>query len=214
MNFPRRYAQIAFHLIAGLMLLSVLLSLVAAVIAAEMPRSALTYQRELTREARFVWGMDAPVAAFAAQIHQESHWNNQAKSAFAGGLAQFTPDTAAWISGAYPKDLGSNQPYNPSWALRALVTYDQLLYRHTKADTSCDKMWKALWAYNGGDGWVQRDEKKAAAHGANPRSALAVEPFNAGRAPAMFAENRSYSRVILFQWQPIYISWGGSISCS
>lgn len=30
------------------------------------------YRRDLTRSARLVWGLDAPVATMAAQIHQES----------------------------------------------------------------------------------------------------------------------------------------------
>lgn len=30
------------------------------------------YRRDLTRSARLVWGLDAPVATVAAQIHQES----------------------------------------------------------------------------------------------------------------------------------------------
>lgn len=177
-----------------------------------MPRAALRYQRDLTRHARSVWGLDAPVAAFGAQIYQESGWNKDAKSAFAAGLAQFTPDTAEWISGAYPK-LGANQPTSPAWALRALVTYDRLLYDQSEADTVCDRMWKALWKYNGGAGWVARDEKLAAKHGANTLHAREVEPFNAGRAPAMFKENRDYPRAILFKWQPVYALWGGAIDC-
>lgn len=206
MRFPRKHARIALIVVAVLMLLPLLA-------LADVPQAAKPYQRDLTRHARAVWGMNAPIAVFAAQIHQESRWNKDAKSKFAGGLAQFTPDTANWISGVYPKELGSNQPFNPAWAMHALVTYDKQLYDRTKADTPCARMWKGLWAYNGGEGWVRRDEALAAKRGANPRSAIEVEPFNAGRAPAMFAENRGYPRAILIKWQPIYASWGGEIKC-
>lgn len=209
MKLLRKHARIAL----AVMLVLTLLPLMALAASSAVPREALRYQRDLTRHARSVWGMDAPVAVFAAQIHQESRWNKDARSKFAGGLAQFTPDTAAWISGAYPKELGSNQPLNPAWAMRALVTYDKQLYGRAKADTPCSKMWKDLWGYNGGEGWVARDEKLAAMHGADIRNYAEVEPFNAGRAPAMFAENRGYPRAILIKWQPIYASWGGEIKC-
>jgi soluble lytic murein transglycosylase-like protein len=190
-----------------------LILLTVGIALADVPREALRYQRDVTRNAHSVWGLEAPVAVFAAQIHQESRWNKDAKSAFAGGLAQFTPDTAAWISGAYPQSLGANQPYNPAWAMRALVTYDKQLYDQARADAPCDKMWKALWGYNGGMGWVVRDEKLAAKSGANIRIAKEVEPFNAGRALAMFKENRAYPRAILLKWQPTYALWGGEITC-
>lgn len=180
---------------------------------AAVPREALHYKRDLIRHSRHVWGLDAPVAVLAAQIHQESRWNKDAKSAFASGMTQFTPATAVWISGAYPKDLGTNQPLNPQWALRAQSIYVKQLYDDTDAATPCDQMWKTLWKYNGGAGWVRRDERLAAKSGANIRIAKEVEPFNAGRAPVFFKENRDYSRVILLKHQPLYASWGGEITC-
>jgi soluble lytic murein transglycosylase-like protein len=181
---------------------------------AAIPRAAQKYKHDLIRHSRHVWGLNAPVAVLAAQIHQESHWNKDAKSVFASGLTQFTPATAEWISGAYPKDLGTNHPLNPQWALRAQSIYVKQLYDDTDAATPCDQMWKTLWKYNGGAGWVRRDEKLAAKSGANIRIAKEVEPFNAGRAAAFFKENRDYPRVILLKWQPLYSSWGGEIVCS
>jgi soluble lytic murein transglycosylase-like protein len=210
MHFPRKFARWALYLLVFVVCVPFLITVASA---DEVPRAALKYKSDLIRNARYVYGLDAPVAVFAAQIHQESRWNKDAKSAFAGGLAQFTPDTAAWISGAYPQSLGANQPYNPAWAIRALVTYDKQLYDQAKSDAPCDKMWKALWGYNGGMGWVLRDEKLAAKSGANIRIAKEVEPFNAGRAPAMFKENRDYPRAILLKWQPTYALWGGEITC-
>ena len=57
-----------------------------------IPRAALQYRSELIRSSRMVWGMDAPVAVFAAQIHTESWWRNSTVSSVgAQGLAQFMP---------------------------------------------------------------------------------------------------------------------------
>ena len=204
--------------------------------AAGIPHEAVRYQRDLVRSARLVWGLDAPVATFAGQIHQESRWNETAKSAVgASGLAQFMPSTAAWINGAYPAlrnipppretstPSGTSVPLqanglglggvmeNPVWAMRALVTYDKHLYDRVKGSTPCERMAKALSAYNGGLGWVYRDEKLAAANGFDPLKWFgSVERFNAGRKPIYWQENRGYPRFILTRWEPMYIDagWG------
>jgi len=210
MKFPRKYARLALW---AIVLVPFCLLLTAAIAQADVPREALHYKRDLIRHSRYVWGLDAPVAVLAAQIHQESGWKKDAKSAYASGLTQFTPSTAVWISGAYPKDLGANQPLNPQWALRAQSIYMKQLYDDTAAASPCDQMWKTLWKYNGGAGWVRRDERLAAKSGANVLLAREVEPFNAGRAPAFFKENRDYPRIILLKYQPLYASWGGEIAC-
>lgn len=208
MRFPRKYARYALIAVVALMLLPLL------AMAADVPQAAKHYQRDLTRQARAVWGMDAPVAAFAAQIHQESRWRTDARSPVgAQGIAQFMPATATWISGAYR--WGEAQPYNPGWALRALVTYDRHLWERVQASDACSRMAMALSAYNGGLGWVYRDQKLAAQHGADrARWFGQVERFNAGRSAANFAENRGYPRVILTRWQPIYAGWGGGVQCA
>jgi membrane-bound lytic murein transglycosylase MltF len=179
-----------------------------------MPRDAVRYQRDLTRNARLQWGLDAPIAAFAAQIHQESRWRIDAQSPVgAQGMAQFMPSTASWISGAYPA-LADNQPANPVWAMRALVTYDRYLWERIRAADKCARMAMTLSAYNGGLGWVYRDQKLAAAKTLNPAIwFFQVEKVNAGRAPAMYGENRNYPRLILLKWQSIYARWGGAIRC-
>jgi len=180
---------------------------------ADVPRASLKYKRDLIRIARYVWGLDAPIAVLAAQIQQESAWNKNARSTYASGLTQFTPLTVDWISKMHPHDLGEAAPLNPKWALRAQSIYMKQLYKSTKAATTCDRMWVALWAYNGGAGWVRRDQRLAKKNGADVRVALEVEPFNAGRAPAFFKENRDYPRKILLRWQPRYAVWGGVIEC-
>jgi len=184
--------------------------------AASVPREALQHRAELIRNARAVWGLDAPVSTFAAQIHQESRWQSAAKSPVgAGGIAQFMPTTASWIGQVYP-ELANPDPFNPSWGLRALVTYDLHIWDRTSAATACDRMAKTLSGYNGGPGWVTRDERLAKASGADPaRWFDQVERFNAGRSAAAFRENRGYPRRILLELEPAYVAagWGGG-SCA
>ena len=183
--------------------------------SADLPRDAYRYRAVLTRAAHSQWGLDAPVATFAAQVHQESRWRANATSPVgAAGIAQFMPATADWIGGAYSA-LGPGDATNPTWALRALVTYDKALHDRVNAATPCDRMWMALWGYNGGEGWVRRDQALAARHKADPRVALAVEPYNAGRNAATFKENRNYPRLILLAHQPRYIAAGfGTGACT
>jgi len=181
---------------------------------AQVPPEAVKYQRLLTREARALAGLDAPVAMFAGQIEQESAWRPRASSAFAQGLAEFTPATAAWISGVYPKELGGADVYNPEWAVRALVLYDTRLYHETQADADCDHWAKALSAYNGGVGWVLRDEKLCdAAFGCDQALWFGnVERYTA-RSKAAAVENRGYPRRILLRNQYHYATWGVTVSC-
>lgn len=178
------------------------------------PHKASQYRQELTRQARLLFGLDAPVALFAAQVHQESYWNPNAVSRVgAKGLAQFMPATAKWIP-AIDSQLVNPQPTNPKWALRALVRYDHWLYSRLKADTNCDRWAMALSAYNGGLGWVLRD-KKAANQGGKSRWLWwdNVELFNAGRSKWAFKENRGYPRRIMQTLMPRYHSWGLGVNC-
>lgn len=178
-----------------------------------IPRDCLQHRRDLVRNARMVWGMDAPIATFAAQMAQESSCRANAHSPYADGLTQFTPDTASWIGMRFP-ELAPPAPLNPVWAMRAMVQYDKYLIERADGETTCDSMWFALWGYNGGEGWVRRDRRMAAAAGANARRRAAVEPFNAGRAPAMFRQNRDYPAAIIGRWQPLFIAAGWGVgSC-
>lgn len=122
-----------------------------------IPRAALQYRGQLIREARAVWGMEAPVAIFAAQIHTESNWRNDVTS-FAGaqGLAQFMPSTAAWLPSVAP-ETGTPAPFSPAWSLRACVTYDKWLYDRLRPMRAaslavCERMAFTLSGYNGGIG--------------------------------------------------------------
>ncbi|KAK64370.1 transglycosylase SLT domain protein [Bordetella bronchiseptica 980-2] len=193
------------------MLLAIASCAVQPVPAAEVPQAALKHRSELTRNARALVGMDAPVSMFAAQIHQESGWRSNARSPVgAQGMAQFMPATAEWIAGLFPA-LASNDPYNPSWAMRALVTYDLWLYERIRAASACQRWAFALSAYNGGLGWVNRDKKLASSKGLDPLVWFgSVEQVNAGRSAANWRENRDYPKRILYRHQPTYIQagWG------
>ncbi|AOJ06377.1 transglycosylase SLT domain-containing protein [Burkholderia mayonis] len=178
--------------------------------SAQIPANAFAYRAELTRNARAVWGLDAPVPTFAAQIHQESVWRPNAVSPVgAQGMTQFMPSTTQWLAGLYRSELGDAQPFNPSWSIRALVRYDRYLWDRIDADGRCERLAMTLSAYNGGLGWVYRDQRAAAGGGADRRRWFGhVERFNAGRSAAAFRENRGYPRAILRTFEPRYIDAG------
>ena len=175
---------------------------------AQVPQPALQYRPLLTRTAHAVWGLDAPVAVFAAQVHQESAWRPGAVSHVgAQGLAQFMPATTQWIAGLHP-DLATQQPYNPAWALRALVTYDLWLYERTPARYDpFDRMWVALRAYNGGLGHWQAEARGL---GVRLPSRVQVDAAcgTARRAAVHCRENLGYPHRILVVLQPRYLQWG------
>lgn len=171
-----------------------------------VPRAALKYQRALTRNVHMIWGLNGNTPVMAAQIHQESMWRETAQSKYASGIAQFTPATAEWISGAYR--LGEAQPTNPAWALRALVTYDRHLWDRTSGVDDCNRWAFTLAGYNGGAGWIIKERKMARAAGVPADLWFGgVERFSA-RAEWAWKENRDYPRKILYRHQPRYREWG------
>jgi soluble lytic murein transglycosylase-like protein len=95
-----------------------LIALLAVPAWGQIPAQANIYRARLTREARAAWGLEAPVALFAAQVHQESGWREDARSLMGAlGLARFMPGTAAWIAWLYPADLGDAAPLDARCAL-------------------------------------------------------------------------------------------------
>jgi len=180
---------------------------------ASYPPQAERYRRDLVRSARFVFGMGAPIAVLAAQVHQESAWRPTARSAYASGLAQFTPDTVKTMARMYPAELGSEQPLDPRWALLALCRYDARLLGMFTGASPADRWAFALAAYNGGPGWIIRDRAKAKAQGLDHQAWFGqVEAANSGRALQFYRENRDYPRRILLRHQPLYLSWGPGVS--
>jgi soluble lytic murein transglycosylase-like protein len=178
---------------------------------AQIPEVAGKWKHALTRQARLEWGSDAPIATIAAQIQQESSWNPDARSPVGAlGMAQFMPATAVWISGAYSA-LAENDPLNPLWALRAVAAYDRILYDAVTARDECNRAAKMLSSYNGGLGWIKRDEALAKSRGLSPDLWWeSVELVNSGRNAAAFRENRAYPLRILRYHERHYVlaGWG------
>lgn len=182
--------------------------------AQTIPRAALTYQRPLIANARAVWGLNAPIAILAAQVHQESSWRPDAKSAYAGGLGQFTPATADWISQKFPYELGTNQPFEPDWALRALARYDKFLFdRQSRAATLCDRWAFTLSSYNGGEGWVTKQKAATTRAGNDATRWFGHVERHRVRAAWAHDENVAYPRAILLRRQPPYRAWGPGVEC-
>lgn len=196
----------------SLWLSAALLLCAGAVAAQQPPRQAQQHRLQLKREAQQAWGLGAPVATFAAQIHQESRWRPDAQSPVgAQGMAQFMPATARWISGL-DGQLASGDTLNPTWAMRALVVYDKWLSDRIKAADACNRMAFTLSAYNGGLGWVYRDQALASGKGLDKLAWWdQTETVNAGRHAAAWSENRHYPRAIIRTHQPLYMGWGPGV---
>ena len=199
---------------AGWLLALLLFANLAHASDVTIPRAAQQYRATLTRAAHATWGMDAPVSVLAAQIHTESGWNNEARSPVgAQGLAQFMPSTAAWLPEVAP-ETGKPAPFNPGWSLRALCIYDRWLWERNDGASDYERMAFTLSAYNGGQGWVNRDRKLARQRGLDAaRWFGAVATVNAGRSTAAWKENRNYPRRILEERQHAYVKagWGPGI---
>lgn len=199
---------------------AIIVALLSVCAFAQIPPAAYGYQHLQRQQAQAVWGLNAPMSALAAQVHQESGWNCDARSYVGAlGCTQFMPATANHMGKRYPDSLYPPNPRNPRWAFRAQAQYMLDLYRGRGARGAvdeCEQMAFALAAYNGGEGWVIRDralaEKKGLPEGVYFDAAQVV---NAGRAPQYKRENADYPERILLRIEPRYINAGfGKGSCS
>jgi soluble lytic murein transglycosylase-like protein len=122
-----------------------------------IPRLAYKYRRDLIANARYTFGLAAPTATFASQVHAESRWNVNARSYVgATGISQFMPATARAMSKRY-KELGPAAPLNPQWALRAMMFYNRDNFRLAgNGDLTCSQVKRILAAYNAGGGVLKR----------------------------------------------------------
>jgi soluble lytic murein transglycosylase-like protein len=176
---------------------------------AQIPVEAGRYRLTLAREAQRQWGLDAPVAALAAQVQAESNWNPQAVSRVGAlGMAQFMPATARWWCERTKTAAENCLPQNPVWALRALVGYDLYLFERVPAYHSrFDRLWLALRGYNGGEAhW--RAEALTTGVAEPTREQIDAACGSARRAALHCRENLSYPRQILMVLQPRYAGWG------
>lgn len=204
----QRLEHFCWRLILLLMIVAACTGTPAA--AQEIPRAAVKYRADLTRAAHTTWGLDAPIAVFAAQIHQESGWNPLAVSRVGAlGMTQFMPDTAKWWCAKTGTSIIDCQPSNPAWAMRALVGYDRWLFERVAGNSYYDRLWAALRAYNGGLGHWQQEAKVA---GSVQREAVDLACGTARRSRQHCPENLGYPQRILDRLQPIYLSWGLGVS--
>ena len=180
---------------------------------ADVPRESLKYKRELIRQSRIIWGLDAPIPLFASQIHQESTWNHLAKSKYAKGLTQFTDSTAEWMIEIFPQLKRANV-YNPNWSIRAMLLYDSWLDDRIKSIDDCNQWAMILSSYNGGLTWLNRDKALAEAKGSNPNIWWNNVEKYSNRADWAIRENRNYSKSIIFKHQNLYADWGKSYICN
>jgi len=191
---------IRWAIIAGLLLL-----LAISATAQTIPPAAHKYRSELVRESQFVFGLRAPVPMFAAQIEQESSWRAGVTAWDNGrGLAQFMDPTARWVAESHP-ELGKPDPYNPLWAIRAMVRLNQFNFKRVRGADPCHKWAAALKAYNAGLGWVTRAQLRS------PLPDLwwdVTEWINAGQSAQNFEYSRLYPRKILYNRQTKYEPWG------
>jgi soluble lytic murein transglycosylase-like protein len=174
--------------------------------AQSIPAEAASHRRDLVRISRSVWGMEAPVASLAAQIHQESGWRTNARSPVgAQGLTQFMPGTAKDIAQRYGEQA---MPFDSRWAIQAQSRYMREIYMRQKGVNDCETYAFALSAYNGGEKWVQR--RKALSQ--TPLRCLgATCDINPGITASNQKENREYPRRILLRLTPIYVDAGWGI---
>ena len=176
---------------------------------AQVPAAAHQHRAELTRAAHTQWGLNAPIPALAAQVHQESGWRADAVSRVgAQGMAQFMPSTATWWCKLHKLSAADCQPRNPTWALRSMVGYDKWLYDRTPTRyTERDRLHVALRAYNGGLGHWQAE---AASTGLAQPTVAQVDAAcgKARRHRTHCAENLGYPQRILTVLQPRYSGWG------
>lgn len=179
----------------------------------DIPRNAAKYRNDLIREIRYHWGLDQEPAIFFAQVHQESAWRSDVSSAYATGLTQFTPDTAAWIQGLYPADLtefcasSSGCPLDARWAMRAMILYDLRLYGAFPDAIGDHRYALMLSSYNGGYGWVLKERTASAKKGHDREIWFGVVEHTCLRAKWACEENRAYPKRILYRWRPIYKQW-------
>ena len=166
--------------------------------------SADRYRRDLATEARRVFGPSAPVAMLAAQIEQESAWDEGALSRVgAQGLAQFMPGTRRWIESEYPELAGLA---GPRWQFRAQALYMAWLLERVKGLDCLERQAFALSGYNGGLGHVYARQRLSPTPQVCLFATCMIRP--PGVSIANQSENERYSRRLLLTLAPKYLHWG------
>lgn len=194
---------VVYSLLAGL-----LMFVCVREAAAQIPSEAATHKRQALAAWRSVWGLSAPTSTFAAQVHQESTWNVNAKSYVgARGLAQFMPATAQDMQKRYAKDFLGLAMYSPVWSFRAQALYMKEIHDGLQGASPCERMAFATSAYNGGKGRVLKRKSMST----NPGICFDLTcNINPGISESNQKENREYPIRILKTIEPQYKAalWG------
>jgi len=180
-----------------------------------IPSNANQYKADIIRHAQATFGINAPISILAAQIHKESTWREDAKSPYAEGLAQFTPQTEEHVKNKYPV-LSYGDALNPIWSIQAQMLYDNELKTKVDAIDECNDWALTFAMYNGGSGWIWKEKNLAEASGVDRNQYFdGVENFNGGRRLSAKKENRDYPRKIILELQMMYQEggWSGVIIC-
>jgi soluble lytic murein transglycosylase-like protein len=148
---------------------------------------------------------------FAGQLTQESRFNPNAHSSVgAQGLAQFMPQTSAWLTQVAPKDFPTANALDPEWSIRALVYYDYWLFARVPlfrdSDVPSSRWGASLASYNGGLGWTLKDQKLATCD----RSLwwACVAGVTDGRTVSNITQYHNYPVLIMKRWMPLYVTAG------
>lgn len=182
-----------------------------------VPEASAMYRRWIEQAVAEEWGVDGSPARLAAQLHQESSWNPNARSPVgAEGLAQFMPSTARWMAEAFPDRLGSFDPWDPQQAALAAAVYDVWLAQRNPGAGQCSTWSFALSAYNGGEGNLRREQALAVKAGRDRRRWAGNVADMRSRSTAAWRENRAYVQRILTVLEPAYIDagWAGQAVCA
>lgn len=190
------------------MLMCVMVGLMVMMTDALALDASAPYRSTLVREAQAVYGPDAPTPMFAGQIQQESGWRPNVTAWDNGrGLAQFMDGTTKQVTALFP-ELGPADPYNASWAIRAMVRYDGWIYRRVKGKDECHRWAAVLKGYNAGPGYVLQAQAKSP----DPGTWFGVTEFiPTKQSQANFEYSRTYPRKILFKHQPRFASMGSAL---
>lgn len=181
----------------------------AAPAAAQVPSAAGQYKIQVIASCTETFGIDAPCAMLASQLHVESAWRSHAVSPVgARGLCQFMPQTAAGMARAYP-DLRPPLPLDPSWCIRAR---DRLILenhrRYQAGRSECSKWLMAFVSYVGSPAALDREIALCRAdEGCDPSRWYYNVSEKRSRTASAFREARNYpDRIIVLQHR--YIDWG------
>jgi soluble lytic murein transglycosylase-like protein len=192
--------------------------LISSASIAQIPANAHQYRQDIEAAAVEYYGIDAPVARLAAQVHAESSWRPEAQSPYAQGLMQITPATAAWLAEINPQQLKPHDPWNPQWSIRAGVYYTHWLHQRygDRWATACDA-WAGgvLSPYNGGWRHVITERAMAVAADLDRARWFSHVEMMVGRSESAWRENRRYVQKILMQLEPMYLAagWHGKAVC-